>query len=55
MPSQLHRIISGLKETYLKRYIVERPYEAEIRPDEQSEKAGRCRKNLWTEIQLSGS
>ena len=36
------------------RYIVERTNRAEIRPEEQSEKAESCRKNLWYEIQLKG-
>ena len=34
-PSQPQRIISGLKETFIKRYIVERTNKAEIRPEEQ--------------------
>ena len=38
----------------MKRYIVERTNKAEIRPEEQSKKAKRCRKNLWNEIQLKG-
>ena len=50
-PSQQQRIISGLKETFL---IVERTNKAEIRPDEQNEKAESCRENLWNEIQLKG-
>ena len=29
----------GLKETFIKRYIVERTHEAEIRPEEQRRKA----------------
>ena len=53
-PSQPQRIISGLKETFIKRYIVERTNEAEIRLEEQSEKAESCRENLWNEIQLKG-
>ena len=44
--------MSGLKETFLKRYIVERTSKAEIRREEQSEKAESCRENLWNEIQL---
>ena len=32
--------------------IVERNNKAEIRPEEQSEKAESCRENLWNEIQL---
>ena len=38
-PSQLQMSISGLKETFIKRYIVERTNKAELRPEEQSEKA----------------
>ena len=44
-PSQPQRIISGLKETFIKRYIVERTNKAEIRPEEQSEKAENCQEN----------
>ena len=39
----------------MKRYIVERTSKAEIRPEEQSEKAEGCRENLWNEIQLTGA
>ena len=53
-PSQPQRIIPGLKETFIKRYIVERTSKAEIRPEEQSDKAEGCRENLWNEIQLKG-
>ena len=35
--------MSGLRETFIKRYIVERTNEAEIRPEEQSEK----RRVVW--------
>ena len=38
-------IISGLKETFIKRYIVERTKKAELRPEEQSEKPESCREN----------
>ena len=39
----------------MKRYIVERTNNlAEMRPKEQSEKAGSCRENLWNEIQMKG-
>ena len=34
-------IISGLKETFIKRYTVERTNKAELRPQEQSEKRRR--------------
>ena len=37
-PSQPLGIISGLKETFLKRYIVERTSKAEIRPEEKGKK-----------------
>ena len=53
-PSQPHRVISGLKEAFMKRCIVERTSKAEIRPAEQSEKAVGCRENLWNEIQFKG-
>ena len=43
-----------IRETFIKRYIVERTNKAEIWPEEQSEKAENCRENLWTEIQLKG-
>ena len=39
-----------LKETLIKRYIVERPNKAEIRLEEESEKAESCQENLWNEI-----
>ena len=42
----------SLKETFIKRYIVERTSEVEIRPGEQSEKAESCQENLWNEVQL---
>ena len=35
-------------------YITERTNKAEIRLEEQSEKAESCRENLWTEMQLKG-
>ena len=33
-------IISGLRETFMKKYIVERTNKAEFRPNEESEKSG---------------
>ena len=45
-------VISGLRETYIKRYVVERTNKAEIRPEEQSQEAESCRENLRNEIQL---
>ena len=53
-PSQPQKIISGLKETFIKRYIGERTNNPEIRPKEQSEKAESYREDLWNEIQLKG-
>ena len=38
-PSQPQRIVSGLRETFIKRYVVERTNKAEIRSEEQSERA----------------
>ena len=38
----------------MQRYIVERTNKAEIRLEEQSEKAESCRENSWNEIQLKG-
>ena len=51
-PSQPQTIISGLMETFIKRCIAERTDEAEIRPEEQSEKAENCRDNLRNEKQI---
>ena len=45
---------SRLRETFLKRYIAERTNEAEIRPEQETEKAKSCWENVWTEIQLEG-
>ena len=53
-PSQPQRIVSGLREIFIKRYIVERTNKAEIRPEEQTEKAESCGENLCNEIQLKG-
>ena len=46
--------ISGLKETFIKRYVVERTNQAEVRPEKQSEKTESCRENLSNEMQLKG-
>ena len=43
-----------MKETFIKRYIVERSSKAVVRPEEQSEKVQSCRENLWNEMQLKG-
>ena len=50
-PSQPYRIISGLGETFIKRYKVERTNNAEIRLEEQSEKVKSCRENLWNTVE----
>ena len=50
-PSQPQRIISGLRETFIKRYKVERTNNAEIRLEEQSEKVKSCRENLWNTVE----
>ena len=52
--SQPQRIISGVRDTFIKRSIVERTNKAEMRPEEQSEKAENHRENLWNEIQVKG-
>ena len=48
-PNQSQRIISGLKETFTKKYTVERTDEAEIRPEDLRENAESCRENLSNE------
>ena len=53
-PSQPLGIISGLKETFINRHIVERTSKQEIRPEEQNEKTESCLENLWNERQLKG-
>ena len=53
-PSQPLGITSGLKETSIKRFIVERTNKTEIRLEEHSEKTESCRENIWNEIQLEG-
>ena len=50
--SQPLGITSGLKETFMKKHIVERTNKTEIRPEEQSEKTESCWEDLWNEIQL---
>ena len=44
-PSQALGVISGLKETFLKTYIVERTNKAEIRLEEHSKKTESCQEN----------
>ena len=53
-PSQPLGIISGLKETFIKRDRVARTNKAEIGPEELSEKTESCRENLQNQIQLKG-
>ena len=36
-------ILVGLRETFIKRYIVEKTSKAELRPEEQNKKAESCR------------
>ena len=43
--SQPLGIISGLKKTFKKRYIVEKTNKAEVKPEEQSEKQRVVKKN----------
>ena len=50
-PRQLG-IISGLKETFIKRHIVERTKTAERGPEEQSGRTASCRENSCNEIKL---
>ena len=44
--------MQGLRETFVKRYTVERTKKAEVRPEERVEEAESDRENLWNEIQL---
>ena len=52
-PSQPLGIISGLKETFIKRHTAETTIKADIRPEEQSEKTERCRKKFmeWNTVE----
>ena len=38
----------------MKRYIAERTNKAEIKPEEQRDKAESCQENSWNAIQLKG-
>ena len=49
MPSHPQRIILGLRETFIKRYIIESTNEAELRPEQQSEKVESYWENLCNE------
>ena len=46
--------LKPLREIFRKKYIVDRTNKAEIRLGEQSEKAERCRDDLWNEMQVKG-
>ena len=50
-PSQPQRILSGLRATFIKTYIVERTNKAAIRPVEQSEKEGSCWEDLHNTLE----
>ena len=43
-----------MRDTFIKRYIVEITNKAELRLEEWSEKAESYWENLWNEIQLKG-
>ena len=47
--------MKGLRETFIKRCMVGRTSKAEIRPEEECEKAESGLENLWNEIQLKGA
>ena len=55
-PSQPQRIISGLRETLRKRYIIERTNKAEIQDlkNRVRKQIVVRRENLWNEIQMKG-
>ena len=53
-PVNPQRITSGLRETFVKRYVVERTNKAEVRQEEQNEKAESYLENLRNEMQLKG-
>ena len=53
-PRQPLGIISGLKETFIKWYIVKRTNRLEVRPEQGSEKTESCRENSWNQIKLKG-
>ena len=46
-----HKILGGFQRKYTDETT---NIKAEIRPEEQSEKAESCQENLWNEIQLKG-
>ena len=47
-------VIPGLKETFIKRHVVDRTNKKQIRSGKRSEKTESCQENLWNEIQLKG-
>ena len=54
-PSQAHRIISGLKETFIKRHIVVKTNRAKLKNEKNRVRKRRVvGSNLWNEIQLTG-
>ena len=53
-PSQPQMVTSGLRETFIKRYKVEKINKAELKPEEQGEKAKSCRENLCNETEFKG-
>ena len=53
-PSQPQRIISGLRETFIQRYIVERTSKAGKDRKDRVRKRKSCWENLLNEIQLKG-
>ena len=50
----IRAIISGLKEIFIERYIVERTSKAETRQEEQNEKMESCLEILGNERRLKG-
>ena len=54
MPSFVVDVVADYFKQTVQRHIVERTNKAEIRPEEQSDKAESCWENLWNEIQLRG-
>ena len=46
-PVNQQRVVLGLKQTFIKRYIVERTNKADIKPEERSQRTESSRENLW--------
>ena len=51
---QTRRVSEPFRETFRKRYIVERTNKAKIRLEEQSENTESCRENLLNKMQVKG-